>query len=131
MADYLYVKIEGADGMIEGSCTDAKFEKHMVVYAYDQTCFFNYDDVQGRTTSNQHCAPVACTMKLDESAPELLKRFRKAAPLKVTFIWTDKDKNGAKVPSFQTELVNARIVKFKQFTPHTKDNLTQELDHSV
>jgi type VI secretion system Hcp family effector len=131
MANYGYVKIKAGGSDVEGSCTDKNFEKQMVVYKFDMTCFFNFDDVQGRTTSNQHGSPVGFVIKLDESAPELLKAFRKANPCEVLWTIVDKDKNGAQVPIFTIKLINARIVKWNVFTPHTKDPATQVLDHSL
>lgn len=131
MADYFYVKVEAGGSAIEGSCTDKGYEKQMIGFSYDMDCFFNYDDVQGRTVSNQHGSPVRVVMRLDESAPELMKAFRKAQPCTCTFTWTDKSKDGAKGVFFIIKLTNARVVKWHQFTPHTADRATQELPHSL
>ena len=131
MAEYGYLKVEAGGSAIEGSCTDKGFDKQMVLYAYDQLSFFNYDDVQGRTTSNQHSQPVACVMKLDESAPELLKAFRKSAPCKVTMSLTAKDKSGAKATYFTVVLENARVVSWRIALPHAAKRDFQELPHSL
>ncbi len=131
MAEYGYLKVEAGGSAIEGSCTDKGFEKQMVLYAYDQLCFFNFDDVQGATTSNQHSQPVACVLKLDESAPELLKAFRKSAPCKVTMSLTTKDKSGAKGTYFTVLLENARVVSWRIALPHAAKREFQELPHSL
>src|ERR1041385_7134958 len=131
MAEYGYLKVDAGGSAIEGSCTDKGFEKQMIVYEFDQNCFFNFDDVQGNVTSNQHSQPIRCVVKLDESGPELLKALRKSTPCKITFSLCTKDKSGAKVVYFHTDLENARVVQWKIFVPHTADKTKQEYPHSL
>jgi type VI secretion system Hcp family effector len=74
---------------------------------------------------------VRVIVRLDESAPELLKAFRKSAPCKITVSWTSKDKDGAKATYFHTTFENARIVKWCHYTAHTANRANQELPHSL
>jgi type VI secretion system secreted protein Hcp len=130
MATYIYAKVT-ADADIEGGSTDAGFDKQMIVYEFDFNSYYNYNNVEGKVTSDQHGDPVKCKFKLDESAPELLKCFRQSKPLTVLFSWCDKDKGGKKATFFTVKLSNAKIVQWHVMTPNTVSRDTQEQPHQL
>lgn len=125
MPEYGFLKIDGADG----SCGEKNFEKHIYVYEYDLASFFDFNQVSASKVGDQKWNPVRFVCKLEETAPEIMKMYRKAKEVKIEFKLPTKDKGGTKKAYFVFTFEKAQFVSYSIKLPNTLNAQNERWGH--
>ena len=126
MAFKSYVFIENQDGPVDGPLEDGSIE----IFEIDAEVYLPYDTELNKPQGTRRINPVKIVFEKGPHSPLLMKTLCEGQTCpEIKINWQRIEPDGSEKVYFTTTLKNAKVVRFKEWSPLTKIPEQENIGH--